>query len=123
MLRLPGWVVLLVFVPLQVFFAVKLFQSYGFWWALLVLATLSVVATRAAAPNWFRAMFFPQWAARHEMRRHAFQGILLLAAVGAFLLAAHPQGWVPGAFTAWLQRGAPWLPLAIGTSLVKSALR
>ena len=123
MLRIPGWVAFLVFIPLQVWFAIMLFQSYGFWVALLTLFLVALVAARAARAPWIRALFFPEAAWRHEQRRHVYQGVLFLFAALAWLLAANPQAWMPTGVTAWLQRGLPWLPLAALVSLVKSTLR
>lgn len=123
MLRIPGWLAFVLFVPLQVFLAVRLFLAYGFWIALLILVILAFLASRAASVHWFRALLFPNWALRREQRRHVYQGILFLAAAFSLLLAASPQRWMPAGVTAWLERGYPWLPLACVVWLVKAALR
>ena len=79
-LRIPGWIAFVVFFPLQVWFAVKLFQAYGFWPTVGVLFVMGLVAARAARAPWIRALFFPHAAWRHEQRRHVFQGALFLFA-------------------------------------------
>lgn len=107
MFRLPGWLVFLVFVPLQIFLFVKLVGAWGFWWSLVSVFLVGILATRAARAPLFRSMLFPAWADRWESRRHLFQGILLLAAAVAYLAAWGPQ---------------PWLPLVLVVSLVKSAV-
>lgn len=123
MLRLPWWLAFIVFFPLQVFLAVRLIQSYGFWWALLVLVTLGLAATRAARAPWIREMLFPDAAWRHEERRHIFQGLLLVVALVAWVLVAFPQAWVGAGFEGWLRRGYPWLPLLSLVALVKATVR
>lgn len=123
MLRLPGWLAFLLFVPLQIFLAIKLFGAYGFWATLGLLLVLGILATRAGRAQVLRALFFPHAAIRHENRRHVYQGILFLLAAIAFVLVTAPQPWVGRGFHDWLATGHPWLPLAIVVSLVKATLR
>ncbi|MFA5860325.1 MAG: hypothetical protein WDA16_01385 [Candidatus Thermoplasmatota archaeon] len=123
MLRLPGWLAFLIFVPLQIFLAIKLYQAYGFWWLLAILLVLGVLGTRASRAHWLRAAFWPGWAAQWEARRHIYQGILFLIAAIAFVLVVSPQPWVAAGLDAWLQRGHPWVAGSALVSLVKAALR
>lgn len=122
-LRLPWWLAFLIFFPLQVFLAIKLIGAYGFWWTLLVLLVVAFLATRAARAPWFRALLFPESADKWEGRRHVYQGILFLLAAFAWLLVAYPQPWVGAGLHAWLERGYPFLPLALLVALVKATLR
>jgi hypothetical protein len=122
-LRLPGWLAFLVFFPLQLFLAIKLWGSYGFWATLGILVVVAIVATRAARVHWFKAYLFPNYAMRWEQRRHVFQGILFLGAAFAWSFVALPQPWFPSGLHEWLSAGYPWLPLALVTSLVKATLR
>lgn len=123
MLRLPGWLAFLIFVPLQIFLAIKLYGSYGFWATFGILIFIGILATRAARAQVLRALFFPHAAVRHENRRHIFQGILFLLAAVSYLLVATPQTWVGDGFHDWLERGHPWVPLALLVSLIKATLR
>ena len=116
--RLPGWLVFVIFVPLQIWIAIHLFQDWGFWWTFLFLLVLGMLGNRAARAAWLTVLLFPRRAFRHEGRRYVFQGILLVAAVVTWLLPRYATGiaWDDG----WPQ---PWLPLAFGVTLVKAALR
>ena len=122
-MRLPFWLALLIFVPLQIYLAIKLYAAYGFWVALAVLIVVGVLAARAARAPWFRAMLFPHWAMRWESRRHLYQGILFLGAALAWFLVATAVPGVPQGLHDWLAKGYPFLPLAMTVSLVKAALR
>lgn len=117
MARLPGWLVFVVFVPLQIWLFVHLFAAWR-WWSIPFFIVLGFVGNRAARAPWLTEMLFPRHAQRHELRRHVFQGILFIAAAVAFFL---PQ-WIgaPAWAEAWPQ---PWLPLAFLVTLLKAALR
>jgi hypothetical protein len=119
----PAWLVALVLLPLQVWFAIELWKAYGFWQLLAIGIVLAFLGSRASAPHWLRALFAPGWAVRWQQRRHVYQGILFLVAAIAFLLVAYPQPWVPAGLTAWLARGHPFLAASALVSLVKAALR
>lgn len=115
--RLPGWLVFVIFVPLQIWLFLKLFDHWR-WWTVLFMMALGFLGNRAARAAWLTQLLFPGRAFRHERRRHVFQGILFLAAALAWFL---PQ-WTgaPPAVEAWPQ---PWLPLAFLVTLLKAALR
>lgn len=122
MVRLPGWLVFLVFVPLQVWFFLELRAQWGWWWTIGFFLVLGFLGARAARAPWLTTMFFPHQAVRHETRRHVFQGILFLLAALAWLA---PQAIARGvAFPAWLgHTPQPWLPLAFLITLLKAAVR
>lgn len=105
-----------LFVPLQIWVFVHLFESWR-WWVILFAIVLGMLGSRAARAPWLVSLLFPGRAVRHERRRHVFQGILFLAAALAWLL---PQADLLPAARAWPQ---PWLALAFLVTLVKSALR
>lgn len=115
--RLPGWLVFLVFVPLQIWLFYHLFQAWH-WWTVPFFMLLGFLGNRAARAAWLTQLVFPGAAYRHEVRRHVFQGVLFLLAAVAWLL---PQqaGLFP-ASESWPQ---PWLPLAFLVTLLKAALR
>lgn len=114
---LPGWLVFILFVPLQIWLFLNLFDQWR-WWTVLFFLALGILGNRAARGPWLTAMLFPRRAVRHERRRHVFQGLLFLAAALAWLL---PQNAGLFAWAAsWPQ---PWLPLAFLVTLLKSALR
>lgn len=122
--RVPGWLVFVIFVPLQVWLFLNLVDVWGFWWTLPFFLLLGVLGARAGTPPWLRAALFPQWAQRWEERRHLYQGILLLLAAGSWLLPQAPEGVLPAGLEAWADGWPqPWLPLAYLVTLVKSALR
>lgn len=122
-MRLPFWLAMLIFVPLQVYLAIKLYAAYGLWTALAVLVVIGILSARAARAPWFRAMLFPHWALQWERRRHLFQGILFLGAALAWLLVASEVPRVPLGLHDWLATGYPFLPLAGVVALVKATLR
>lgn len=116
--RLPGWLVFVIFVPLQVWVTVHLFQEWGFWGTFLFLLVLGMLGNRAARAAWLTTLIFPGRAYRHETRRHIFQGVLFLAAAVAWFL---PRSGVEVAWDdGWPQ---PWLPLAFAVTLLKATLR
>ena len=115
--RLPGWLVFVIFVPLQIWIAIHLFQEWGFWWTLLFLLVLGMLGNRAARAAWLTVLLFPGRAYRHEGRRHVFQGILFLAAALAWFL---PRSGLDLSWDTWPQ---PWVPLAFAVTLLKSTLR
>lgn len=115
-LRLPGWLVFILFVPLQIWFFLNLFEHWR-WWTVAFFLVLGILGNRAARAPWLTSMLFPHRAVRHERRRHVFQGILFLGAALAWLLPQAP-GLALGA--SWPQ---PWVPLAFVLTLLKSALR
>lgn len=114
---LPGWLVFIVFVPLQIWIFLKLFEQWR-WWTLLLFVVLGFLGNRASRAPWLTALIFPGLAARHERRRHVFQGILFLAAALTWLLPA--SAVAPTYAASWPQ---PWLPLAFLATLLKAALR
>lgn len=117
LLTLPGWLVFVIFVPLQIWLFLNLFGHWR-WWTVLFFLLLGLVGSHAARAPWLTSMLFPHRALRHERRRHVFQGILFLGAALAWLLPQNPTVF---AFAAsWPQ---PWLPLAFLVTLLKSALR
>lgn len=121
MARLPGWLVFVIFVPLQIWLFWHVFQEWR-WWTVLFFMVLGLLGNRAARAAWLTEMFFPRRARRHEARRHVFQGILFLAAAIAALPRLLPQSeaLTPG----WLEALPwPWVPLAFLVTLVKAALR
>ena len=120
--RLPGWLVFVIFVPLQIWLFLHLFEHWR-WWTVLFMMALGFVGNRAARAAWLTELIFPARAQRHERRRHVFQGILFLAAAltwflpqTAGLLSPRLDAWT----SAWPQ---PWLPLAFLVTLLKAALR
>lgn len=106
--RLPGWLVLVLFVPVQVFLFLRMRAEVGWGWAILAFLVIGVVGTRASRAPALRAWIFPAWGWRWERRRHLYQGALLLGAGVTWILQIGPQ---------------PWLPAAVAVSLVKSAVR
>ena len=119
--RLPGWLVFVVFVPLQIWLFWKLFEHWR-WWTVLFFMLLGFLGNRAARAAWLTELLFPGRARRHEARRHIFQGILFLAAALAALPWLLPQslGFAPAWYDALPQ---PWIPLAFLVTLLKAALR
>lgn len=115
--RLPGWLVFVIFVPLQVWLFVQLFEHWR-WWTPVFFLALGILGNRAARAPWLTQMLFPGRAHRHELRRHVFQGILFLAAAFTFLLPR--MSLAPAWALAWPQ---PWVPLAFLVTLLKAALR
>ena len=115
---LPGWLVFVIFVPLQIWLFWKLFEHWR-WWTILFFMLVGFLGNRAARAAWLTEMFFPGRARRHEARRHIFQGILFLCAALAWLLPQSPQ-FAP----AWVEAlPQPWIPLAFLVTLLKAALR
>lgn len=122
MRRLPGWLVFVIFVPLQIWLFLKLFEHWRYW-TILFMMVLGFVGNRAARAPWISELLFPRHAQRHERRRHVFQGILFLAAALTFFL---PQavGVLPARVDAWSAAWPqPWLPLVFLLTLLKAALR
>ena len=118
MARLPGWLVFVIFVPLQIWLFLNLFEHWR-WWTVLFFFVLGLVGNRAARAAWLTELLFPHRARRHERRRHVFQGILFLAAALAWFLpraTAIAPGWV-------MALPQPWVPLAFLVTLLKAALR
>lgn len=107
-MRLPGWLVFVIFVPLQIWIFLMMKDIWGWGWTFLTFLIIGLVATRAGRAGFLREAFFPRRAERWERNRFVFQGILLLGAVVTFALPWGPQ---------------PWLPAAAAASLVKSAVR
>lgn len=107
-MRAPAWVLLFVFLPLQIFLFVKILGEWGFWRSAGAMLLLGLVATRAARARGLRAILFPQYAERWEQRRHIFQGILFVGAVVLWVAKFGPQ---------------PWLPLAVGLSAIKAGVQ
>ena len=105
MIRLPGWLVFVVFVPLQVWLFLELKSAWGWWPTIGAFLVIGLVAARAARAPWFQRLFFPYHAARRETRRPLYSGILLVLAAVSWFLPFGPQ---------------PWLPAAVGVSLVKA---
>ena len=114
---LPGWLVFLIFVPIQIYLFFQLFQHWK-WWTILFVMVLGFLGNRAARAPWITQLFFPGHAYRHELRRHVFQGILFLAAAVTWFVprAAAAPTWA----LAWPQ---PWVPLAFLATLLKASLR
>jgi hypothetical protein len=91
-LRLPGWLAFLIFFPLQVYLAVKLWESDWAWWLiLLALLVLALLGNRAARVPWIQQLLAPRMAAQREARRHVYQGILFLGAAVALLFGLGPR--------------------------------
>lgn len=104
-IRLPGWLVFVVFVPLQIWFFLKLRSAWGLWPTIGSFLVLGILATRAARAPWLQRLIFPQHAERRERRRPVYSGILLVLAAASFFVPFGPQ---------------PWLPAAAAVSLVKA---
>lgn len=120
----PAWLVFLLFVPLQVYFAILLFQEWSWWATLLFLLALGIVTGRASRVPMLMALFMPNRAIRRERRRHVFQGILFLGA--GVLLLLHYAGIASyGPLAHWfgVEAGIPLLGAMFGVALVKSAVR
>lgn len=116
-LRVPGWLVFLIFVPLQIWIFWRLFEHWR-WWTAPFFLLVGFLGNRAARAPWLTQILFPGHARRHELRRHVFQGILFVAAATTWLL---PQNVAAPAWAlAWPQ---PWMPLAFLVALLKAALR
>ena len=105
-MRLPGWLVFVIFVPLQIWLFLQLREAWGIWWTILLFLGLGILGARAARASWFKEVFFPRWADRWERRRHIFQGALLIVAGATWMLAWGPQPWVPAASLATLAKAA-----------------
>ena len=120
----PGWLVFLLFVPLQIYFAILLFQAWGFWATVGFLLVLGFIGNRAARVPWLQSLLFPNHAYRRERRRHVFQGILFLAAAVVFVLH-FSLGRTYGPTYGWfgVEQGVPLLGAMALTTLVKSAVR
>lgn len=114
--RIPGWLVFVIFVPLQIWIFLNLFEQWR-WWTIAFFLALGILGNRAARAPWITSMLFPMRAVRHERRRHVFQGLLFLAAALGWLL---PQAAFLPAAAPWPH---PWLALAFLVTLLKSALR
>jgi hypothetical protein len=116
-LRLPGWLVFLVFFPLQVYLTIKLWQSDWAWWLiLLTLLVLGFLGNRAARVPWMQQLFFPRMAAQREARRHVYQGILFLGAAVAFLFKVGP-------LLHWTAEGISLLAVMTLVTLLKASVR
>lgn len=105
MVRLPAWLVFIVFVPLQIWLFLKLRETWGFWPTVGAFTVVGFLAARAARAPWFQRLFFPHRAERRERNRPLYSGILLVLAAVSWFLPFGPQ---------------PWLPAAVGVSLVKA---
>lgn len=115
----PAWLVFLLFVPLQIYFAIRLFGAWGFWPTAGTLLLLGIIGNRAARAPWLMSLMFPGWAWKRESRRHIFQGILFLGAAIIFLLRYGPV-------LATLEPpvgDVPLLSVMAFTTLVKAAVR
>ena len=120
----PGWLVFLLFVPLQIYFAILLYQAWSFWATLGFLMVLGIVGNRAARAPWIMSMFMPNLAMRRESRRHFFQGVLFLgAAVVAVLHYSYGYTYGPTFDLLDLVKGIPLLGAMCLTTLVKAAVR
>lgn len=105
MVRLPAWLVFIVFVPIQIWLFLKLRAAWGLWPTIGSFLVIGFLAARAARAPWFQRVFFPNWAESRERRRPVYSGVLLVLAALSLLLPWGPQ---------------PWLPAAVGVSLVKA---
>lgn len=105
MVRLPGWLVFVVFAPLQVWLFLRLRAAWGLWPTVGAFLVIGLLAARASRAPWVQRLLFPGAAERRERRRPVYSGILLVAAAASWLLAWGPQ---------------PWLPAAAAVSLVKA---
>jgi len=103
--RLPAWLVFIVFVPLQIWLFLRLRDAWGFWPTVGAFTVIGLLAARAARAPWLQRVLFPHRAQTRERRRPVYSGILLLLAAVSFFLPWGPQ---------------PWLPAAVGVSLVKA---
>ena len=120
----PGWLVFLLFVPLQIYFAILLYQAWGFWAALGFLLVLGILGNRAARVPWLHTLVFPGYARKRERRRHVFQGILFLGAAVVFVLH-FSLGRTYGPTYPWfdIAQGVPLLGAMALTTLVKASVR
>jgi hypothetical protein len=120
----PGWLVFLLFVPLQVYFAILLYEAWGFWASFGFLVALGIVGNRAARTPWLQSLLFPRYASRREAQRHVFQGILFLGAAVVFVLH-YSFARTYGPAYGWLgvEQGVPLLGAMALTTLVKAAVR
>ena len=117
MIRLPGWLAFLIFFPIQVYLAVKLWASDWAWWLIvLTLMVFGILGNRASRVPWIQHMLFPNVAAQREARRHVYQGILFLVAALLFLFPWGPRVTV----FSWV---APILALLSLVTLLKASLR
>lgn len=120
----PGWLVFILFVPLQIYLAWLLLQAWGFWATLGFLLVLGFVGNRAARAPWLMSFFAPGLTWKRERRRHIFQGILFLA--GAGLLVTHFYDlFTYGPLVHWFDvaKGIPLLGVMCLATLVKAAVR
>lgn len=120
----PGWLVFILFVPLQIYCAILLFRAWGFWATLGILVVLGFLGNRAARAPWLLGLMFPGHAMQRERQRHVFQGILLLGA--GVLLVLHYGGYASyGPLVHWLgvEQGIPLLAVMMAATLVKAAVR
>lgn len=120
----PGWLVFILFVPLQIYLAYLLFQAWGFWASVGFLIVLGFIGNRAARAPWLMSFFAPNLAWKRERRRHVFQGILLLAG-GALLTLHFYDLYTYGPLVHWFDvaKGIPLLGVMCLTTLVKAAVR
>ncbi len=108
MRRLPGWLIFILFVPLQVYLFLQTIEVWGFWKAAGVFLVLTIITTRATRPMGLRVLLFPMWAHRWQQRRHVYQGVLFLIAALTYSI---PWG------------SQPWLAAAAAVGAIKAFLR
>lgn len=116
MLRLPAWLVFVIFVPLQIYLFLQVKEGWGFWWTLLYFMVIGFLGNRASKAPFFQQLFFPWAAERWESRRHLHQGVLFLVAALLFVLTVEP-------LVAWGTTLVSWPALVALTSLVKASVR
>lgn len=92
---MPGWLVLLVFLPLDIWLFLRLRDAWGLWRAAGAFLVLGLLAARAARPRGLLAWLMPGRAERKHSERPVWLAALALAAVVAWFLPFGPQPWLP----------------------------
>lgn len=123
MVRFPGWLVFLIFVPLQIWFFFELKDVWGIWWTILFFLVVGYLGNRAARAPWIKTLLFPGKALKWERRRHVYQGILFILAGLTFVLPTMAMGLPERVATMAQSWPQPWLPLAFLVTLLKAAVR
>lgn len=91
---LPGWLVFVLFLPLQVWLFLKMRDAWGVWRTLLTVLVVAFVAANAARPRGLLAWLFPDRAARQNAARPLWVLVLAGLAVAVWFLPWGPQPWL-----------------------------
>lgn len=97
----PWWLVLLVFLPLEVWLFLKMRDVWGLVKTILAFLVLGFLAARASRPRGILAWLFPTRAERKAAARPVWLALLLLAAAFLWWSPFGPQPWLPAAACAF----------------------